>query len=60
MEVIFDKTENLKKFRDEIFEAITYWDDVKLISDISEQDSLNDTGEIFFEAQGGYLLKALE
>ena len=54
MNYLFWSNENLRKIRDEIYNAITYWDDVVLIKN---GNPLPDPeGEIFFEAEDGYYL----
>jgi hypothetical protein len=55
---IFKTVDVLGAHRDEIYNAVTFWDDVTLI----EGDRLNDTekGELFFEYPGGYMLKPIE
>lgn len=57
VDALFDEADVLKKIRREIYDAITYWDDVLLVrpgEPISDQK-----GEIFFEAFDGYRLLPL-
>jgi hypothetical protein len=57
VDALFETIEALKNIRQEIFDAITYWDDVALIS---QQESIPDNeGEVFFEAFDGYYLSPL-
>ncbi|HLP61408.1 MAG TPA: hypothetical protein VK186_21380 [Candidatus Deferrimicrobium sp.] len=58
IDALFEKFEILKELRDEIYTAITYWDDVKLIKDVN--NILDEKGEIFFQAVDGYYLRSLE
>lgn len=54
VDTLFEKAEVLKEIRQEIYDAITYWEDVVLIrqgEQIPDQE-----GEIFFEAFDGYRL----
>lgn len=55
---LFKKIEILKAIRDEIYNAITYWDDAILIRDVNNIP--DEKGEIFFEAVDGYYLRNLE
>jgi len=57
VDTLFEKTDVLKEIRQDIYDAITYWEDVVLIREgeqIPDQE-----GEIFFEAFDGYLLSAV-
>ena len=57
VDALFDEADVLKKIRREIYDAITYWDDVLLVrpgEPLSDQK-----GEIFFEAFDGYRLLPL-
>ncbi len=46
----------LKEIKEKIYDAITYWDSVELIG--KGMDSPDPEGELFFEAEDGYYLKA--
>lgn len=55
VELLFAEVEVLKRSRDEIFNAITYWDDVVLVN---KGEGLPDSiGELFFEAYDGHYLR---
>lgn len=57
VDALFEKIDVLKKIRREIYNAITYWDDVLLVK---PGEPLSDhKGEIFFEAFDGYRLLPL-
>lgn len=54
MNYLFGSNEKLREIRNEIYDAITYWNDVALIKNGS---GLPDPkGELFFEAEDGYYL----
>ena len=57
VDTLFEKLDMLRKIRQEIFDSITYWDDVVLIS--QEEPIPDKTGEIFFEAFDGYRLSPI-
>ena len=54
MNYLFGSNEKLREIRDEIYNAITYWNDVALIKNGS--DLPDPEGELFFEAENGYYL----
>jgi len=57
VDTLFEKADVLRKIRQEIFDSITYWEDVVLIG---QEDPIPDkTGEIFFEAFDGYCLSPI-
>lgn len=57
VEHIFQTVDVLRAHRDEVYNAVTFWDDVALI----EGGRLNDDekGELFFEYPGEYMLKPI-
>jgi hypothetical protein len=57
MNYLFESNEKLEEIRDEVYNAITYWDDVELIkNDINRRDPV---GEYFFVAEDGYYLRSI-
>ncbi|NTV13136.1 MAG: hypothetical protein HGA96_04275 [Desulfobulbaceae bacterium] len=58
VESIFAESARLASIRNQVFAAITYWDDILLIDDVAVPCALNNTGEVFFEAaDDGYYLR---
>lgn len=57
VDTLFEKTDVLRRIRQEIYDAITYWDDVVLIR--KGEPIPDKKGEIFFEAVDGYLLSPI-
>jgi hypothetical protein len=56
VEHIFQAVDTLRTHRDDIYNAVTFWEDVALV----RGDRLdNETGELFFEYPGGYMLKPM-
>jgi len=51
---LFENTKSLREIRQEIYDAITYWNDIVLIRQDGEIP--DEKGEIFFEAFDGYRL----
>ena len=61
MNYLFGSVEQLRKIRDEVFEAIRYWEDVVLVAKNSAMPYR--FAEVFFEAQdtdGGYYLRPID
>jgi hypothetical protein len=58
MNSLFGSNERLREIRDDIYNAITYWNDVALIK--NGMDLPDPEGELFFEAEGGYYLRTIE
>lgn len=58
VESLFTEVEALKSIRNEIWEAITFWDDVVLIREGAPVP--DPIGEFFFEAEGGYRLEPIQ
>jgi len=55
---LFEEVEILKDIRDDIYNAITYWNDIVLIK---KNEPVPDAeGELFFEAKEGYYLRIIE
>ncbi|WP_118831783.1 hypothetical protein [Salinibacter ruber] len=54
---IFEKSDALRPHREEIREAVEFWDDVVVVE---PGDLDNDEGEVFFEYEGGFRLHPLE
>lgn len=52
---LFGSNEKLREIKDEIYNAITYWNDVVLIK--NGMDLPDPEGELFFEPEDGYFLK---
>ena len=57
VESLFREVDILKRLRDRVFEAVTYWNDVILLKDGEGIPDPN--GEVFFEAEHGYKLVPL-
>ena len=57
MDAIFQSSKKLAAIREELFEAICYWDDVHIVDDLNNLPG--DEGEIFFEYPNGYRLISL-
>lgn len=57
VETLFEEVEVLRAARDEIWENISFWDDVVLLEDA--EHVVDEEGEIFFEYPGGYRLEAV-
>ena len=57
MELLFRDVKELREIRDQLYDAITYWDDVAILS--KETEISDDQGEIFFEPFDGYFLRKL-
>lgn len=55
MNYLFGSNEKLRKIRDEVYNAITYWNNVVLIK--NNMPLPDPTGELFFEAKDGYYLR---
>ncbi len=55
MNYLFGSNEKLREIRDEVYNAITYWNDVVLIK--NNMPLPDPTGELFFEAKDGYYLR---
>ncbi len=53
---LFEKVEPLNRVKEEIHKKIRYWDD---IVPLSEKSSLDQSGEIFFESDTGYMIKRI-
>jgi len=58
MNKLFGSNEKLREIRDEIYNAITYWNDVVLIK--NGENLPDPEGEIVFEALDGYYLNDQE
>lgn len=58
MEELFQCNKKLQEIRDQLYDAITYWSDVKILSNAREIP--DDRGEIFFEPFGGYVLRKVQ
>ncbi|MFO7972329.1 MAG: hypothetical protein R6U40_11340 [Desulfobacterales bacterium] len=57
MNYLFGSNETLREFREEIYNAITYWNDVVLIG--NNMPLADPVGEVFFEAEDGYYLRSI-
>jgi len=57
VEALFNEVGELKAIRNEIWEAITFWNDVALIREGSLAP--DQSGEFFFEAEDGYRLEPI-
>jgi hypothetical protein len=56
MNYLFGSNEKLRDIKDEIYNAITYWNDVALIK--NGNGLADPEGELFFEAEDGYYLRS--
>lgn len=57
MNHLFGSNEKLRKIRDGVYNAITYWNDVELIK--NNMPLPDPIGELFFEAKDGYYLRSI-
>ena len=57
MNELFGRVNLLRAMRNEVYDAITYWNDVMLIEDIGHIPDAE--GELFFETVDGYYLRSL-
>jgi len=58
MNYLFGENEKLRKIRENLYNAIKYWEDVILIR--KDMSLPYNDGELFFEAVNGYYLRALK
>jgi len=54
IETIFNDTDTLKEIKTVVWNSIKYWEDARLLA---REETLSNTGEIFFEAFDGYYLR---
>jgi hypothetical protein len=55
LDTLFEEVESLRNIRDEIHNAINYWNDVVLVKHVG--DIRDPEGELFFEVSDGYYLR---
>ena len=58
MNHLFGKIEQLRKIRDEVYDAVSYWEDVALYD--PGQQIPDEKGELFFEPLEGYWLREMQ